>query len=76
MPGPGFAAMRLMCSIFFGGGIIKRGNGVGRTEWGGEEKKKAEVMEGGKRAWTEQTDAAVNYVELFLVLCACRTIPH
>lgn len=39
--------------LFFCGGIIKRGNGVGRTEWR-------------RRDWTEQMDAAVNYVELLM----------
>ena len=50
-----------MCSIFFFfcWGIIKRGNGVGRTEW--------EKQEEGPS--TEQMDAAVNYVEfVFLSL--------
>lgn len=46
------------CAPSFCWGIIKRGNGVGRTEW-----KKQE-----EGAWTEQMDAAVNYVQL-LICC-------
>ena len=45
------------CAPSFCWGIIKRGNGVGRT---------VEKQEEG--AWTEQMDAAVNYVEL-LICC-------
>lgn len=49
------------CAPSFCWGIIKRGNGVGRTE-----SKKQEEEE--EEAWTEQMHAAVNYVEL-LICC-------